>query len=102
MYLTLLALKLINLNKLHQRKHINIFASLSLTTKIFQKSLIILILLKHCPVIYKRKIVYPPSHVNIIRNNILNYKDVVNSMYVDEKVSLSLNTDLYDCEKLKF
>ena len=102
MYLTLLALKLINLNKLQQRKHINIFASLSLTTKIFQKSLIILILLKHCPIIYKRKIVSLPSHVNIIRNNILNYKDVVNSMYVGEKVSLSLNTDLYDCEKLKF
>ena len=102
MYLTLLALKLINLNKLQQRKHINIFASLSLTTKIFQKSLIILILLKHCPLIYKRKIVSLPSHVNIIRNNILNYKDVVNSMYVDEKVSLILNTDLYDCEKLKF
>ena len=34
-----------------------------------------------------------------IRNNILNYKDAVNSIYVDEEVSLSLNTDLCDCEK---
>ena len=34
-----------------------------------------------------------------IRNNILNYKDAVNSIYVDEEVSLSLNTDLCDSEK---
>ena len=32
-YLTLLTLKLINLSKLHQKKHINRFALLSLTAK---------------------------------------------------------------------
>ena len=37
-----------------------------------------------------------------IRNNILNYKDVANSFYVDEEVSFSLKTDLCDCEKSKF
>ena len=36
---------------------------------------------------------------NTIRNNILNYKDVVNSIYVDEEVSICWNTDLRDCQK---
>ena len=39
--------------------------------------------------------------VNTTRNNNLSYKDVVSSIYVDEEVSFSLNTDLCDCEKLK-
>ena len=52
-----------------KNKHINIFMLYSLTTKPkklfkFQKSLIILTLLKHCPIIYRRKIVYPPRHLN--------------------------------------
>ena len=32
----------------------------------------------------------------------MNYKDIVNSIFIDENVSFILNTDLYDCEKLKF
>ena len=36
---------------------------------------------------------------NAIRNKILNYKYVVNSVYVGEEISLSLNTNLGDCEK---
>ena len=40
--------------------------------------------------------------VNTIRRNIFSYDDVVNSVYVDEEVSVSLNTELYKCEKLKF
>ena len=39
--------------------------------------------------------------VNTTRNNNLSYKDVIGSIYVDEEVSFSLNTDLCDCEKLK-
>ena len=35
-------------------------------------------------------------------NNILNYKDVVSSIYVDEEVSISLNIDLCDCKKSKY
>ena len=38
---------------------------------------------------------------NNIRNNILNYKDVVKSIYVDEEVPFSLNTDLCDNENSK-
>lgn len=34
-----------------------------------------------------------------MRNNTLNYKDVVDSVYGDDEISF---TDLYDCEKSKF
>ena len=37
-----------------------------------------------------------------IANNVLNYKDVVNLIYIDEEVSCSLLTDLCDCGKPKF
>ena len=39
-----------------------------------------------------------------MRNNILNYKDkdIVNLVYIDKEVQLSLNTNLCDCEKSKF
>ena len=37
-----------------------------------------------------------------IRNKILNYKDTVNSIYADEEVSFSLNTDTCDCEQSSF
>ena len=52
MYLRLLTLKLVNFERLHQRNHISMFISLSLTTKsekLFdsQKCLIIMTLLKH-------------------------------------------------------
>ena len=33
---------------------------------------------------------------NTVKNKIINYKDVINSIYVGEKVSFSLNTDLSD------
>ena len=36
-----------------------------------------------------------------IRNKILNNKDAVNSIYADEKVSFSINTDLCHYEKLR-
>ena len=39
---------------------------------------------------------------NTIRTNILNCKDVANSIYVDKEVLFSLTTDLCDCEKSKF
>lgn len=33
---------------------------------------------------------------NTVKNKIINYEDVINSIYVGEKVSFSLNTDLSD------
>ena len=39
---------------------------------------------------------------NTTRSNILNYKDVVNSIYVDEEVSFSLNNDLCYCQNQNF
>ena len=33
----------------------------------------------------------------MIRNKILNYKEAVNSIYVDEEVFFCLNTDQCDC-----
>ena len=39
---------------------------------------------------------------NTVINKILNYKDAINSIYVNERVSFNLNTDLCDCEKSKF
>ena len=33
---------------------------------------------------------------NTVKNKIINYKDVINSIYVGEKVSFTLNTDLSD------
>ena len=35
-----------------------------------------------------------------VRNNILNYKHIVNSIYIEEEVSVSLNKS--DCEKQRF
>ena len=37
-----------------------------------------------------------------IRNKILNYKETVNSMSVDEEVSFCLNTDTCDCAESEF
>ena len=45
-------------------------------------------------------ITYKPGYTK--RNKILNYKDGVNSIYVDEEVLFSLKTDLRDAEKSKF
>ena len=39
---------------------------------------------------------------NTVRNKILNYKDVVNSICIDEDVSFSLNANLCDCERSYF
>ena len=39
---------------------------------------------------------------NTIRNNILNYKDIVISICSDEEVSFNKNGELYDREKSKF
>ena len=58
-------------DKLQQRKFKHKFASSSLTTKPLtirlRKSLIILKLLKHCSIIYKRKKVSLPSHIEEIK-----------------------------------
>ena len=39
---------------------------------------------------------------NNMRNNTLNCKDAVHSIYIDEEVSFSLNTDLCECEKSNY
>ena len=108
-HLTLLAQKLINLNKLHQRKHINSFPSLSLTTKPLKLFDFLKIvnhpdIIKLVPCNLQKKgsiptVTYKPG--NITRNKILNYKDV-NSIYVDEEVLFSLQTNLRDCENQNF
>ena len=107
MYLTLLTLKLKKLNKLHQRKHIKIFVTSSLTAKSyklfdFHKSLIILTYIKILPYNLQNKESIPTvtyKSGNTIRNNILNYKDEAISIYIIEEVSFSLNTDLCECER---
>ena len=45
-------------------------------------------------------VTYKPGYNK--RNKILNYKDVVNSIYVDKEVLFSLKTNLRDCEKSIF
>ena len=53
---------------------------------------------------YKIKMVSPKVKDklgNAIRNNILKYKDSVNLIFIDEKVSCSLNSDLCDLSKIK-
>ena len=39
---------------------------------------------------------------NTIRNNILNYKDTVNLMYVEDESSFILSTDPCECEHSSF
>ena len=37
-----------------------------------------------------------------VKNKIVNYKDVANSIYVDKDLSFSLNTDQCDCPGSSF
>ena len=39
---------------------------------------------------------------NTIRNKILNYKDTVSSIYVEDEILFTLNTDLCECEHSPF
>ena len=104
MYWRLLTLKLMNFERLHQRNHISMFISLSLTTKSeklfdLQKCLIIMTLLKHYLINQKTKesISIMTYKIGItMRNNTLNYKDVVNSSYIDAEVSFILYKLTYE------
>lgn len=84
MYWRLLTPTLISLNKLHQRKHMNnqAFEAIRLQKIINQTDII-----KTLPYNLKEKESIPSVIYNLgytVRNNILNYKDVVNSIYIDE------------------
>ena len=39
---------------------------------------------------------------NTIRNKILNYKDIVSSIYAEDEISFTLNTDPCECDHSPF